>query len=154
MFSHPSERLADYFKDYSAYHKTAGNKFTHYLGIPFIVVSLLGLLSGAVIGSEGLAGSTYLRIDGGVVLLILGLVWYFWVDWKITIPFAFILTGFYFTGRALPTSMNWSLFAIGWIFQGVGHALYEKKSPAFFKNLTHILIGPLWIFARLVGYEE
>ena len=34
---------------------------------------------------------------------------------------------------------------IGWIFQGIGHAVYEKRSPAFTRNLVHLLIGPMFL---------
>ena len=34
---------------------------------------------------------------------------------------------------------------IGWIFQGIGHAVYEKRSPAFTRNLIHLLIGPMFL---------
>jgi uncharacterized membrane protein YGL010W len=43
------------------------------------------------------------------------------------------------------------LFALGWAFQFVGHYRYEKKSPAFTRNVVHLLVGPLWILARAVG---
>jgi uncharacterized membrane protein YGL010W len=29
------------------------------------------------------------------------------------------------------------------IFRAIGHAVYEKNRPAFFKNLLHLLVGPL-----------
>ena len=43
------------------------------------------------------------------------------------------------------------LFVVGWIFQFIGHYVYEKRSPAFFRNLAHLLVGPLWIVAKAVG---
>ena len=33
------------------------------------------------------------------------------------------------------------------------HYVYEKKSPAFYKNLVHLLVGPLWIVAKATGHE-
>lgn len=145
-------RLAKYFQDYVSYHKTRGNKLTHYFGIPLIVVSLLGLLGRLTLGLDGLTGSQYFRLDGGTLFIGLALIWYFLLDWKITFPFGFVVVGLYFLGRALPGSALWTMFIAGWVLQGIGHAVFEKKSPAFFKNLTHVLIGPLWIFSRLVGY--
>ena len=44
-----------------------------------------------------------------------------------------------------------TLFVLGWVFQFVGHYVYEKKSPAFARNLVHLLVGPLWILARVIG---
>jgi hypothetical protein len=28
------------------------------------------------------------------------------------------------------------------------HALVERRSPAFFGNLAHLLVGPLWVLNR------
>lgn len=148
-----SPKLARYFKDYSSYHKTPGNKLTHYFGITFIVVSLLGLLGNWVVGPDGLTGIQYFRADGGTILMAVALFWYVLLDWKIALPFALVMSGMYFLGRSLPTQVNWIVFITGWVLQGVGHWVYEKNSPAFFKNLTHLLVGPLWIFARIVGYK-
>jgi uncharacterized membrane protein YGL010W len=53
-----------------------------------------------------------------------------------------------FVGRALPWTVSLGLFVFGWILQFVGHYVYEKRSPAFLKNLTHLLVGPLWILAK------
>jgi len=41
-------------------------------------------------------------------------------------------------------------FVVGWIFQGIGHARYEKKSPAFFKNLLHLLVGPIFLWNEVL----
>ena len=43
-----------------------------------------------------------------------------------------------------------TLFVAGWIFQFIGHGVYEKRQPAFFRNLVHLLIGPLWILNDVV----
>ena len=43
-----------------------------------------------------------------------------------------------------------ALFVLGWIFQFVGHSVYEHRNPAFFRNFTHLLVGPLWILNDLI----
>jgi uncharacterized membrane protein YGL010W len=50
----------------------------------------------------------------------------------------------------LPLWINLMLFILGWIFQFVGHAVYEKRQPAFLKNALHLLVGPLWILNDMV----
>jgi uncharacterized membrane protein YGL010W len=44
-----------------------------------------------------------------------------------------------------------TLFVIGWIFQFIGH-FFEGNPPSFFKNPVFLLIGPLWIVKRLIGF--
>jgi uncharacterized membrane protein YGL010W len=146
-----SPRVAPYFKDYASFHKTPGNQATHMMGIPMIVVAVLGMLGHLVIG-DGLTGSELFRVDGGAILWLLASLWYFKLEWKLALPFALINVGFYFLGRAIPMPWLAAMFVVGWIIQYVGHYVYEHKSPAFYKSLEHLLIGPFWIFAKLVGY--
>jgi uncharacterized membrane protein YGL010W len=46
------------------------------------------------------------------------------------------------------------LFVLGWIFQLIGHAVFEHNKPSFTGDWFYLLIGPVWVaieFARLVG---
>ena len=144
-----TSRLVAYFEDYEKFHRTLGNRRSHVVGIPLIVVGLLGLLAGLELGWEVPGG--LLRLDVGVVVVTAVSLFYIWLDLKIGVAFDFVLAGFYFLGRALNAPWAWGLFILGWILQAVGHAYYERKSPAFFKNLTHLLIGPVWIFSNVIG---
>ena len=40
------------------------------------------------------------------------------------------------------------MFLVGWAFQFVGHAVYEKRRPAFMDDLASLLIGPLFLVAK------
>ena len=42
------------------------------------------------------------------------------------------------------------LFAIGWLFQFVGHA-FEGKPPEFFKDWRFLLVGVRWWIAKRTG---
>jgi uncharacterized membrane protein YGL010W len=42
------------------------------------------------------------------------------------------------------------LFAVGWIFQFVGHA-YEGKPPEFFKDWRFLFVGLRWWLAKMAG---
>jgi uncharacterized membrane protein YGL010W len=148
-----TQRLASRFSDYREYHTTQGNRITHYLGIPLIAVSLFGLLSMAVFGNEAFR-SMVIRPDLGWLLLALAIGFYLWLDWKIAVPFALVMVGMYLIGRSLPVPVLIGMQVVGWVAQYIGHLKYEKKSPAFYTNLSHILIGPLWIFAKAINYGE
>jgi uncharacterized membrane protein YGL010W len=147
-----SQRLTSYFQDYASSHRTPGNKACHSVGIPLIVVTTLGLLSHLGAWPEAGPADTLLRPDAGLGLLALAVFFYVRLDWRLGLSFAPALLGCYFLGRALPLPALWGLFVLGWIIQYIGHYAYERKSPSFYKNLTHILIGPLWIFARATGH--
>src|SRR5258708_1685892 len=43
---------------------------------------------------------------------------------------------------------GWILFAIGWIFQLVGH-LIERNWPEFLQNPVYLVIGPLFFLNKI-----
>jgi uncharacterized membrane protein YGL010W len=56
-----------------------------------------------------------------------------------------------FAARALNSPMfALILFVAGWIFQAIGHAVFEKNSPAFLKNLVHLMIGPIFLLNEIL----
>ena len=128
------------FADYATYHQTAGNKLFHRVGIPLIMLSLLGMLARLEILRVG-----SLRIDAAIVLIALAQIVYLRLEWRLGLAMLFISAVFYFAGAALPLSVNIVLFILGWIFQFIGHSVYEHRQPAFLTNAMHLLVGPLWI---------
>jgi uncharacterized membrane protein YGL010W len=137
--------IADYFADYAAYHRTAGNKWFHRLGIPLIMLTALGMLTHIV-----LVRANGVRFDAAMLLIVLSELFYLRLEWRLALAMLVVSVAFYFLGAALPMSVNVALFILGWMFQFVGHSVYEKKQPAFLKNITHLLVGPLWILNDVV----
>ncbi len=138
-------RLDALFDDYASYHRTAGNKWFHRFGIPLIMLSLFGMLA-----RVQLVAINSLRIDLAIVLIFAASVYYLMLDWKLGLGMLAVSIILYIAGAALPLSVNIVLFILGWIFQFVGHSVYEKKQPAFARNLVHLLVGPLWILKGMV----
>lgn len=133
------------FADYAAYHQTAGNKFFHRLGIPMIMLSLIGMLT-----TVPLVDVATVKLDLAMILIAAAIAYYFVIEWRLAIAMIAISVAFYFIGAALPLWINATLFVLGWIFQFIGHKVYEHKNPAFFRNFVHLLIGPLWILNDVV----
>lgn len=133
------------FDDYASYHRTAGNKAFHRIGIPMIMLTLIGLLV-----RVRLVRTAEITIDAAVVLIAAATIYYLLLEWRMALLMAVVSVGFYFVGAALPFSVNLGLFILGWILQFIGHSVYEKRQPAFFRNFVHLLIGPLWILNDVV----
>ncbi len=136
--------IGTYFADYAAYHQTRGNKLFHRIGIPPIVLSGLGMLArvGGPVGG--------LRIDAAMLLIAVSMVVYLALEWRLALLMLAVSIAFYFAGAALPMWVNVALFVLGWIFQFIGHSVYEHRQPAFLKNGLHLLVGPLWILNDVV----
>jgi len=140
-----TEALRDHFADYAAFHRTSGNKVCHSLGIPIIVLSSLALLARVPLFAVG--GFTVTLAE---ILILLFVAYYLTLD--VTLA-AFMLAAYAILaalGRFIPPGPALGLFAFGWVLQGVGHYIYEKNSPAFFRNFAHLAIGQLWILAKAV----
>jgi uncharacterized membrane protein YGL010W len=138
--------LQAHFSDYSAFHRTPGNQACHYVGIPLIVLSLFALLSRVPLFDLG--GFTVTLAE---VVLVAATIYYLTLDAALAVMMLMTSVVLAAVGRVLPLSAAVVLFVLGWVFQFVGHYVYEKKSPAFFRNFAHLLVGPLWILAKVSG---
>jgi uncharacterized membrane protein YGL010W len=138
--------LQAHFSDYASFHRTPGNQACHFVGIPLIVLSLFALLARVPLFELG--GFT---VTAAELVLLASTAYYLTLD----VALALIMLGTSIVlaaaGRLMPLSAAVSLFVLGWVFQFVGHYVYEKKSPAFYRNLAHLLVGPLWILAKVSG---
>lgn len=138
-----SPSLRAHFADYAAFHAAPGNRACHMVGIPLIVLTLLALLARVPLFS--VAGLT---LTAAEALIVLVTVYYLTLDATLGALMLVASAAMAAAGRFLPVAVALALFVFGWILQFVGHYVYEKKSPAFFRNLTHLLVGPLWILAK------
>ena len=132
--------------EYEGCHRSSGNELCHFLGIPSIIAgaaALLALLPVASIRDYRLTLAE-LVAAGIVAFYVASARW-------LGVVTALLLAALVFIGRTLPWLAGLGLFAAGWAFQLVGHAVYEKKSPAFLRNLLHLLVGPAWLVERAFG---
>ena len=136
-----ASELSRLFEDYGSYHRHPTNKLCHYVGIPMIVFTLVGLLwklSPVLAVAVALAAVLYdIRLSV-----------------RLTVPFAVFVLLSAATAKGLSATLLWAGFILGWALQFVGHFLYEKKAPAFFENLRQLLVGPLWIIGTLIERRE
>jgi uncharacterized membrane protein YGL010W len=135
-----SSRLKRYFSDYEATHQSRGNKITHYFGIPMIMLSILGFFSQLRV---------YDIVTGGMLLWFAVSLFYMGLDFTKGFLFSIVTFLMLAASTFLPNPALLALFVVGWILQLYGHYAFEKKSPAFFQNLLHLLIGPFWIFLHI-----
>jgi uncharacterized membrane protein YGL010W len=136
------KRVDALFADYGSYHRARGNLACHAVGITLIVFGILSALqaipvAGLWTASEVLvaaAGVFYLSLDValGIAMLAVGCV----LD----------------LGARAVGDWRWGAvaFVLGWGFQGLGHGVFEKNSPAFLKNLLHLLVGPAYLVNEAV----
>lgn len=134
------------FADYASYHRTRGNKLFHRLGIPLIMFTLIGMLTLVPLGDVAT-----IRLDAAMLLIAIAGAYYFVLEWRLALPMLAVSVLFYFLGAAIPLGIHLIGFVLGWIFQFIGHKVYEHRNPAFFRNFVHLLVGPLWILNDVLG---
>lgn len=132
------------WSDYQEHHRTAGNRACHMIGIPLIMAGLLGLLALPVarVGGWPVEVSLLLAVAFGAVEIAL--------DARLGALMLVISLVLYLGARMLVWQISAGLFVLGWVFQFIGHGAYERRSPAFYKNLAHLVVGPLWVLNHLV----
>lgn len=139
-----SPTLRTHFADYASHHQTSGNQACHSVGIPLIVFSLIALL--AQVGLASVGGYT---ITLAHVVIAAATLYYLTLDPLLALGMLAYSVASLVLGGGLPWTVSLGLFVFGWILQFVGHSVYEKRSPAFLKNFVHLLVGPLWILAKV-----
>lgn len=151
----PSPTLLIYFKEYEESHRNSWNKHCHTLGLPLVMFSVLGLLSHVVVWAPlptANVPTPLFQFDFGFLLFLVGAIFSIKMDFKLSIPYLMMAYLMYLLSRQVPLLPLVILQGLGWGFQFLGHYKFEKKSPAFFKSLEHLFVGPMWLFARAIRY--
>lgn len=138
--------------EYGESHQNATNKTIHWICVPLIFFSIVGLIasipSGIVQQAMG-EGNPY--ANWATVLLVILIIYY--VSLSI-----FLSIGMAIFGLVCLTLINvlnqiniaplWMIcliiFVVAWIGQFYGHKV-EGKKPSFFKDVQFLLIGPAWL---------
>ncbi|NLP56953.1 DUF962 domain-containing protein [Lutibacter sp. B1] len=147
--------LQQWFDEYSISHQNKTNQAIHYVCVPAIFFSIVGMLMS--IPSQTVSNLTNLNnpiIENWAgVILILVLLFYLRLSFstfiKVFIFSILCLIGNYYISTILPlfyTSLV--IFIVAWIGQFYGHKI-EGKKPSFLKDLQFLLIGPAWVFEKL-----
>jgi uncharacterized membrane protein YGL010W len=136
---------------YAGYHRDERNHATHVFGIPIIFFAIILLLSLWQITAFGVTVSVAL-----IVVIPLLIVWIL-LDIAIGLALLAVVVPLVLLAMAITDhasslevcSIAAGLFLIGWALQLVGHALFEHRKPALMDHPMHLLIGPMFVVAKL-----
>lgn len=123
--------ITEWFDEYSESHQNPTNKQIHWLCVPAILFSIIGIIAHF---------STLLT----ALLLVLTLVFYARLDLVLAVAMAALLVVMAWLIYTLPVGVGFyiAIFVIAWVGQFYGHKV-EGKKPSFFKDLQFLLIGPV-----------
>ena len=144
-----------WFDEYAVSHQNLTNQLVHYICVPLIFFSVIGLFMSIPTGFlENTLGLHNPLIENWAVIFgILSLLFYirlgFWYFVQMLFFIQLAIIGNFWLGNNAPllyTSL--AIFVIAWIGQFYGHKI-EGKKPSFIKDLQFLLIGPLWVVKKL-----
>lgn len=138
--------------EYGESHQHKANKAIHWVCVPLIVLSLIGMLWSLPVPHRFAEASPVL--NWGTLFLMAAIVYYFIMSFALAIgmlPVCALLVYAVWQLKALAIPLwlsSLTIFLVAWIGQFVGH-LIEGEKPSFFKDLQFLMIGPLWLLAFL-----
>jgi uncharacterized membrane protein YGL010W len=134
--------------DYGSYHRTRGNVACHFAGITLILFGSVSMLGAVRLGALKPVDPVT-AAEAGIAAAFL---FYLALDVPLALAMLVELAALDLAARAIADwRVGLAAFAVGWIFQGIGHAVYEKNKPAFVKNLVHLMVGPMFLVNELLG---
>ena len=127
----PVDRLFDH---YGSYHRHPANKALHWICVPLIVWSVLGLVWSAT------PVAAYVAIAAA-------LGFYVWLSLPIALGMAAMLAAMLYAvtwlgERTLVVAAI--VFVVAWGGQFIGHAI-ERSRPSFLEDVRSFLVGPAWL---------
>ncbi|MEO6548136.1 MAG: Mpo1-like protein [Ferruginibacter sp.] len=141
--------LQQWLSEYGESHKNETNKTIHWICVPVIFFSLLGLLYEVKL--PFLIGE--IRANLAMVIVILLAVYYFslsrtlWIGMLLFEITCLWICHLIESSGLLPL---WSfcviLFVLAWVGQFYGHKV-EGKKPSFLKDIQFLMIGPAWLMS-------
>ena len=145
------ERPIDrWFAHYADDHQNATNQRIHYVAVPAILWSAVGLL-----WCVPVPGTLFEQGFWGALALFLAWMFYYRASRRLGYGMLVVFVAIAWLTRAMHGAIGTHgllLVAIGvflaaWIAQFVGHRI-EGRRPSFLSDLTYLLIGPAWVLAK------
>ncbi|SDS58815.1 Uncharacterized membrane protein YGL010W [Halopseudomonas litoralis] len=122
-----------WFDEYGESHRNPVNKLLHWICVPLITFSVLGV---------------FWAIHPVVAFVVVGLAlgFYLMLSWRLASVMLLQSLIMLWILSIMP-QVFWpcvAIFVLAWIGQFIGHYV-EGKKPSFFQDVQFLLIGPVWL---------
>ena len=135
-----------WFEEYGESHENALNKAIHWICVPSIMVSLLGMI--------GYIPEPVPGVSLPLIVMACAVIYYFILSPALGVGMLLVSVLFLGTLHHLANAgapilwISVGVFVIAWVGQFIGHKI-EGKKPSFFKDLQFLLIGPVWLLSAV-----
>jgi len=150
----PQKEVDILFDTYAESHQNPSNELIHWICVPLIVFSLLGLIWAIPFPYLGFLG----KYNGFVnwASFVIAFSGYYYYRLSPVLSYMMILLIFV-AAFFIVQIEKWSsvggpalwlvctvIFVLSWIGQFIGHKI-EGKKPSFLQDVKFLLIGPIWL---------
>lgn len=152
--------LQQYLEEYGHSHQHPVNQVIHFICVPIIFFTTLGLLWLVPIGQWlGLQASVAEWVNGATLLGVLSVFFYLKMS-----PGSLLMMAAWFAVsvagilaiQASGLSLLWicaGIWGAAWVVQLLGHKI-EGTKPSFFKEVEFLLVGPLFVADELLHFNS
>ena len=131
--------ISEWLDEYSESRQDKTNKAIHWVCVPAILFSIIGILA-------------HFSALLTALILVLTFIFYARLDLVLAMAMAALLIVMAWLIFILPVGVGFyiAIFVLAWIGQFYGHKV-EGKKPSFLKDLQFLLIGPVWCMDAYLG---
>lgn len=141
--------IHQWLSEYGESHKNETNKTIHWICVPTIFFSIVGLLYGIKLPFS-IAG---IPVNVAMIIMVLVILYYFWLSKTLWIGMLFFGAACLLICHLVETRgaiqlwlLSVILFVLAWVGQFYGHKV-EGKKPSFLKDIQFLMIGPAWLMS-------
>jgi uncharacterized membrane protein YGL010W len=140
--------MQQWLDEYGSHHKNATNKLIHWLCVPLIFFSVVGLLYSVKLPYVVFQ----FQLNLAVFALVFVMLYYQRLSASLSFGmFLFSITCLFFCNLIEMNGYRlWLvsviIFVAAWIGQFIGHKI-EGQKPSFLNDLQFLLIGPAWLMS-------
>ena len=141
--------IDEWLAEYGESHKNETNKTIHWICVPTIFFSVVGLLYGVKLPFT-IAGIT---LNVAMIVMLLVVLYYFSLSktlWIGMLLFGVLCLWLCYLIESSGFIKLWQFclitFTLAWIGQLYGHKV-EGKKPSFLKDIQFLMIGPAWLMS-------
>ncbi|MBP6024093.1 Mpo1 family 2-hydroxy fatty acid dioxygenase [Ferruginibacter sp.] len=141
--------IEQWLAEYGESHKNETNKTIHWICVPTIFFSVVGLLYGVKLpwAVNGI------QVNLAMVIMLLVVIYYFSLSktlWIGMLLFSMLCLWLCYLIEQSGLIQLWLfcliIFTLAWIGQFYGHKI-EGKKPSFLKDIQFLMIGPAWLMS-------
>ena len=150
----PKKKVDQLFDKYAESHQHPSNELIHWICVPLIVFSLLGLVWAIPFPQLGFMGKYAGYINWASFLIAFSVYYYYTLSPVLSYLMLILIVA---ASAAIVSLEQWQntggpalwlvcavIFVLSWIGQFIGHKI-EGKKPSFLDDVKFLLIGPIWL---------